>query len=761
MRRDANRAITRKTQPYQNQSHTSSTSYLSASNVAQTLNLINTKGLTTWREDPWEDDVMSDVYSSVRSNEVRSVASDYGRGGSLFNITNPSLYERSHSNKTWDSQSIPGSKRKFAKEKLKHSNKSANHSSMTSGYASSELDSTSDFNSYHGNYETSSYFDEDSFFNDSYHANAGGQFSTDIFSMLEEGSISCRTPFPDVGDWPDTISELNFDCSNHRDAGDDVIHNCDAHSDIMPSSCNAPKHQHVTESGGLSSISKERKHSSLKMRSTRRKLSDVKTQNAYKQMCPNIVTAVSEDNFVQFNSDNAATHQNIDDDIKQPVVHRITNARRRLSSSGDKYANRTLSLVELESSQLRSALLHPNQPDSSTFVQPQTLQISALHLITQQTNISGKKSGASLKKKLRKSVSVLPSKKSAAFTSQVPYPNPASQRSHNLSKNKSLVEPPIHYLPQHLSPKYPSKTTIMTSRQPQPVCLGHHVTSSNSMYQQRKPHCISIPSQQISPAKVNSSTVASLPPSCGKSSQKVINLELDLNLKGGNLDDVVINSVHAEVSSPASPVVKKPFTLLGEKEKSRDSRKHVTVPIQVNFRRSWNYMSKQEKENLVERLSDKISTMTLQEQLEIMRIIDGSPAEKSCKARQSKKRRFRMSADDIDSHKLTKLLGYIDTQKGRQGLAGIFSQAPSLVNGMTLTQRISENSHHVIGSPNQLRRSNSEGSLSSIANDCVDFEEDKLKRQEITENKSGYFKHEQKVLIEQEENTEEEICVDI
>ena len=64
-----------------------------ASNVAQTLNLINTKGLTTWREDPWEDDVMSDVYSSVRSNGDRSVASDYARGGSLYNIANPSLYE--------------------------------------------------------------------------------------------------------------------------------------------------------------------------------------------------------------------------------------------------------------------------------------------------------------------------------------------------------------------------------------------------------------------------------------------------------------------------------------------------------------------------------------------------------------------------------------------------------------------------------------------------------------------------------------------
>ena len=101
-----------------------------------------------------------------------------------------------------------------------------------------------------------------------------------------------------------------------------------------------------------------------------------------------------------------------------------------------------------------------------------------------------------------------------------------------------------------------------------------------------------------------------------------------------------------------------------------------------------------------------------------MRIIDGSPPQKSLRQK-NLQRKFRMSADDIDSHKLTKLLGYIDTQKGRQGLAGIFSQSP--VNGMTLTQMISD--HVMQGSPNQLRRSNSEGSLSSIATDCVDFEE--------------------------------------
>ena len=267
-------------------------------------------------------------------------------------------------------------------------------------------------------------------------------------------------------------------------------------------------------------------------------------------------------------------------------MHRITNARRRLSSSSDKYANRTLSLVELESSQLRSALLHPNQPQDNFAQPPQTLQISALHLIQAQ-----QQSGASMKKKLRKSVSVLPSKKAASFASQAaPYPNVTSQR----SKNKTSIDPPMHGV--YLSPKYPPKAPVMTSRQPQ-VCVG------NFMRKQIK--SIQVP-QMKSPPKASSSAA----PPCGKSSQKVINLELDLNLKGGNLDDVVISSVHAEVStSPSlegeSPVTKKAVD-------GKVSRKHVTVPIQVNFRRSWNYMSKEEKENLVERLSDKISTMTLQ-----------------------------------------------------------------------------------------------------------------------------------------------------
>jgi len=46
--------------------------------------------------------------------------------------------------------------------------------------------------------------------------------------------ILCRTPFLN-GDWPDSISELDFDC-NESQQGD--LLNCDAHSDIGPS-CSA------------------------------------------------------------------------------------------------------------------------------------------------------------------------------------------------------------------------------------------------------------------------------------------------------------------------------------------------------------------------------------------------------------------------------------------------------------------------------------------------------------------------------------------
>ena len=39
---------------------------------------------------------------------------------------------------------------------------------------------------------------------------------------------------------------------------------------------------------------------------------------------------------------------------------------------------------------------------------------------------------------------------------------------------------------------------------------------------------------------------------------------------------------------------------------------------------------------------------------------------------------FRMSVDDIDSHKLTCLLGYLDTHKGKNGLTGLFSATCSV-----------------------------------------------------------------------------------
>lgn len=44
-----------------------------------------------------------------------------------------------------------------------------------------------------------------------------------------------RTPFP-ASDWPDSISELDFDCSEGKT---DDVKNCDALSDIGPS-CSSP-----------------------------------------------------------------------------------------------------------------------------------------------------------------------------------------------------------------------------------------------------------------------------------------------------------------------------------------------------------------------------------------------------------------------------------------------------------------------------------------------------------------------------------------
>ena len=77
-----------------------------------------------------------------------------------------------------------------------HSN---HHSSPTSGcasLASSDIDST-DLAFFSVNDDSSSFFDGDSLFSDSYGVLDGctgvdSGFSTDILSMLEDGNISCR-----------------------------------------------------------------------------------------------------------------------------------------------------------------------------------------------------------------------------------------------------------------------------------------------------------------------------------------------------------------------------------------------------------------------------------------------------------------------------------------------------------------------------------------------------------------------------------------
>ncbi|XP_076812869.1 uncharacterized protein LOC143459540 [Clavelina lepadiformis] len=226
MRRERNRAI-RRTQS--NATYTVNPVDTHAS-ITSTLNLINTTALSPWQQDdklPWDVD-----YDGPYACEHPTAAAKRS-AGSLCNIH----FSERH---PWDSRSIPEYPRMRTTERSHYRNSftyAHHHSSPTSGcasMASSEIDS-SDL-AFFSMTDDSSFFDGDSLFSDSYGVmDADSGFSTNIFSLLEEGAISCRTPFPN-GDWPDSISELDFDCSEQQQTD---ISNCDAHSDIGPS-CSAP-----------------------------------------------------------------------------------------------------------------------------------------------------------------------------------------------------------------------------------------------------------------------------------------------------------------------------------------------------------------------------------------------------------------------------------------------------------------------------------------------------------------------------------------
>uniref|UniRef100_F6V8T1 Uncharacterized protein n=1 Tax=Ciona intestinalis TaxID=7719 RepID=F6V8T1_CIOIN len=228
MRRERNRAIIRRTQTTSTYKTNSIDTH---ARITSTLNLINTTALSPWQ--PHEEDKLpwDDVDDYVNSHYGNRTAASKRSAGSLCNINkyNNVLPE---SVSPWDSRSIPDRYTRLHHHH-RYSFTSANHhSSPTSGcasIASSDLDSAD--LAFFSMTDDSSFFDGDSLFSDSYGAIDGDSgFSTNIFSLLEEGSISCRTPFPN-GDWPDSISELDFDCSEPQND----ISNCDAHSDIGPS----------------------------------------------------------------------------------------------------------------------------------------------------------------------------------------------------------------------------------------------------------------------------------------------------------------------------------------------------------------------------------------------------------------------------------------------------------------------------------------------------------------------------------------------
>lgn len=259
MRRERNRAILRTQSSVTNQSYSSVDTH---ANVTSTLNLINTTSLSPlpseryYDNDEWMKYLLESAPQNYHSAATKSSA------GSMCNI--PVTGYQSHpTHQPWDTLSIPelhstkSCDRTCHRTHHRHSyssgyaNTSYLHSSPTSGcasIASSDLDSA-DFMYFNIN-DDSSYFDGDSLFADSLGiiGNNEAAFSTNILSLLEEGSISCRTPFP-ASDWPDSISELDFDCSEGK--SDDVT-NCDALSDIGPSCSSPPTRRRMAKRQSLS-----------------------------------------------------------------------------------------------------------------------------------------------------------------------------------------------------------------------------------------------------------------------------------------------------------------------------------------------------------------------------------------------------------------------------------------------------------------------------------------------------------------------------
>ncbi|XP_039264628.2 uncharacterized protein LOC120340439 [Styela clava] len=257
MRRERNRAILR------TQSTTTNPLYHSVdthANVTSTLNLINTTSLSPLPCERFHDN--SEWLRYLWDSTPYHSAATKSSAGSMCNIP-VSGYQSSSSQQPWDTLSIPelhstkSCDRTCHRTHHRHSyssgyaNTSYLHSSPTSGcasIASSDLDSA-DFMYFNIN-DDSSYFDGDSLFAESLGMLGDNDpaFSTNILSLLEEGSISCRTPFP-ASDWPDSISELDFDCSEGK--SDDVT-NCDALSDIGPSCSSPPQRRRMAKRQSVS-----------------------------------------------------------------------------------------------------------------------------------------------------------------------------------------------------------------------------------------------------------------------------------------------------------------------------------------------------------------------------------------------------------------------------------------------------------------------------------------------------------------------------
>nr|CAB3262270.1 uncharacterized protein LOC100179174 [Phallusia mammillata] len=677
--------------------------------VASTLNLINTTSLSPWKHHerlPWDEDYGLQCGSGTQSAAAKRSA------GSLCNISSTMT---SH---TWDSRSIPDYSKMSGGHptSFRHSFTSAHHhSSPTSGcasIASSDLDSA-DLAFFSMN-DDSSLFDGDSLFSDTYGVmDADSGFSSNIFSLLEEGTISCRTPFLN-GDWPDSISELDFDCSEQQND----ISNCDAHSDIGPSCSvstdrNKLKKRHIrSKSNALEYADKnnvERNGFELPTDP------DIYLTNPRPSSRTNgIVAQQSHDDLMQQYVTSQQRHMRGKNPISAGLEH-------------DGRANLKLNLscedMLLKSGIIDERLEEPKTPivETEMAVAPSDIHMPPAVLEQQQQLERQLQQQQRVANDFSTPV-VLNPKQDEIAPSVLPHLQPSA-----IQKLQQFGIPTV-IQQQHIF-QVPQNQQIVTDTQSvtQQPFLRHQTLQVQKTTAETPQAVQQFQQAQLQhPNPAETSTIFPSRPTLYQSTDQTRKFAMS-NLDAPVQVQLRLNTANDTRSLPNSANASK-----------------APIVLSIN---NWNGMPQEERLGFIEQLSERIkSTMGLQEKLEIINIIGAGNKEPINNAPMC------MSIDDIDSHKLSRVFGFLDNQPTED----------SPTKSETPPKPPETN----------LRRSNSDGNIPKTVTDAqkenrrrqrqarkwaklMKQRQRKENRQLMKEHKSGLFVNEKKVKIVVE--SEEEV----